>query len=127
MQIFQADQIRGYESHEGRRVLAVPLHDGKSLGGPVAGPTGSVVLGKDGSMAAFVPARRALTWQLSGPDGAAVVRERNWLSFAPGEIRTCAVCHGLNTHDQAGAKTAENPPEALRSLLQEWKKLPPTP
>jgi hypothetical protein len=78
-------------------------------------------------MAAFVPSRRALTWQLTAPDGSAVVRERNWLSFAPGEIRTCAVCHGLNTQDQSGAKTAENPPEALRTLLKRWKELPPGP
>jgi hypothetical protein len=128
MQIFQADQIRGYANHEGRRPLAAPLHDGKTFGTNATGqPAGSVVLGKDGSMAAFVPARRALTWQLTTPSGAAVVRERNWLSFAPGEIRTCAVCHGLNTQDQSGAKTAQNPPEALRSLLQQWKKLPPTP
>jgi hydrazine synthase alpha subunit-like protein len=128
LQIFQADQLRGYGTHAGRRAIAVPLHDGKSLDPSTGGqPGGSVVLGTDGSMAAFVPARRALTWQLTAPDGAAVVRERNWLSFAPGEIRTCAVCHGLNTQDQSGAKTAENPPEALRTLLQRWKELPPGP
>ncbi len=128
MQIFQADQIRGYGNRPGRRPLAVPMHDGKTLGTGSSGPDpGSVVLGTDGSMAAFVPSRRALTWQLAAPDGTAVVRERNWISFAPGEIRTCAVCHGINTQDQSGAKTAMNPPEALRSLLQEWKKLPPTP
>jgi hypothetical protein len=128
MQIFQADQIRGYGSRPGRRPLAVPLHDGKSLGPTLGGqPASSVVLGLDGSMAAFVPSRRALTWQLTAPDGSAVVRERNWLSFAPGEIRTCAVCHGLNTQDQSGAKTAENPPEALRTLLKRWKELPPGP
>jgi hypothetical protein len=128
LQIFQADQIRGYGTHPGRRPLAVPLHDGKPLGAAAEGqPAGSVVLGKDGSMAAFVPSRRALSWQLAGPDGSAVVRERNWLSFAPGEIRTCAVCHGLNTQDQSGAKTAQNPPEALRTLLQRWKELPPGP
>ena len=128
MQIFQADQVRGYGSRPGRRALAVPLHDGKPLGPSLEGqPGSSVVLGLDGSMAAFVPSRRALTWQLTAPDGAPVVRERNWLSFAPGEIRTCAVCHGLNTQDQSGATTAQNPPEALRTLLKRWKELPPGP
>lgn len=128
MQIFQADQIRGYGNRPGRRPLAVPLHDGKTLGPALEGqPASSVVLGLDGSMAAFVPSRRALSWQLTAPDGSAVVRERNWLSFAPGEIRTCAVCHGVNTKDQSGAKTAENPPEALRTLLKRWKELPPGP
>jgi hypothetical protein len=128
MQLFQADQVRGYGGRPGRRPLAVPLHDGQPLGPSLGGqPSSSVVLGLDGSMAAFVPARRALTWQLTAPDGTPVVRERNWISFAPGEIRTCAVCHGLNTQDQSGAKTAQNPPEALRTLLKRWKELPPGP
>lgn len=26
----------------------------------------------------------------------AVVRKRDWVSFAPGEIRVCTNCHGLN-------------------------------
>ncbi len=63
-----------------------------------------------------------MTWQLTAPDGAPVVRERNWVSFAPGEIRVCASCHGVNTADQAGSAPPENPPEALRTLLEEWKK-----
>ena len=42
-------------------------------------------------MAAFVPARRAMTWQLTDPAGAPVVRERYWLTFQPGEIRTLHV------------------------------------
>ena len=56
--------------------------------------------------------------------GKAVVRERNWLTFQPGEIRTCASCHGLNTQDQAGGFTPLNKPEALRTLLKYWKQLP---
>jgi hypothetical protein len=72
-------------------------------------------------MAAFVPARRALTWQLTDPNGSPVVRERFWLTFQPGEIRTCTSCHGLNTRDQAGHAVPTNPPEALRRLLKAWK------
>jgi hypothetical protein len=52
------------------------------------------------------------------------VRERNWITFQPGEIRTCASCHGLNSKDQAGGLTPMNKPEALRSLMQYWKQLP---
>jgi hypothetical protein len=72
-------------------------------------------------MAAFVPARRAMTWQLTDADGAGVVRERFWLTFQPGEIRVCTSCHGLNELDQAGDPMPENPPEALRTLLQWWQ------
>ncbi|UUZ48979.1 hypothetical protein LP420_41350 [Massilia sp. B-10] len=53
-----------------------------------------------------------------------MVRERNWISFQPGEIRTCASCHGLNTKDQAMGFPPINKPEALRTLLRHWKQLP---
>ena len=44
------------------------------------------------------------------------------MSFAPGEVRTCAVCHGVNTQDQAGnLGVPANKPQALRALLQFWK------
>jgi hypothetical protein len=72
-------------------------------------------------MAAFVPARRALTWQLTDTNGGPVVRERFWLTFQPGEIRTCTSCHGVNTRDQANHPAPTNKPEALRTLLQSWK------
>jgi hypothetical protein len=96
------------------------MHGGMISPTASGGPTGSVALGTDGSMAAFVPARRALSWQLTSPTGEAVVRERNWVSFQAGEIRTCPVCHGVNTVDQAGHPTPTNPPEALRTLLTDW-------
>ncbi|HTI72728.1 MAG TPA: hypothetical protein VMF06_22335 [Candidatus Limnocylindria bacterium] len=131
MQILQADQIRGfglYTSNSaprpGRRVLAEPLHDSAAVANninPAAGPSGAVQLGTDGSMAAFVPARRALTWQLTDTNGGPVVRERFWLTFQPGEIRTCTSCHGVNTRDQANHPAPTNKPEALRTLLQSWK------
>ena len=85
------------------------------------GPVGSVKVGLDGSTAAFVPAQRALTWQLTDGAGKAVVRERNWISFQPGEIRTCASCHGINSQSQTGLVAPQNKPEALRQLLAAWK------
>ncbi len=50
-----------------------------------------------------------------------MVRERYWLTFQPGEIRSCASCHGVNRHDQTGNPPPMNEPEALRSLLRSWK------
>jgi hypothetical protein len=76
-------------------------------------------------MAAFVPAKRGLSWQLSDPNGAAVVRERYWLSFHAGEIRSCTSCHGVNATDQAGRTVSVNPPQALRTLLDSWKQSHP--
>jgi hypothetical protein len=72
-------------------------------------------------MAGLVHARRATSWQLTDGAGTPVVRERYWLSFQPGEIRTCASCHGVNERDQIGASTPTNQPEALRRLLQHLK------
>jgi hypothetical protein len=65
----------------------------------------------------LLPTRRALSWQLTDPQGNFVVRERNWLSMQPGEIRTCPACHAANTSDQIGQANPTNKPEALRELL----------
>ena len=129
MQIFQGDQIRGLTMGtgtpiQGRRVLAQPLHDAAATTrNPAAAgaPPGSVQIAPDGSMAALVPAKRALSWQLTDPTGDAVVRERYWLTFQPGEIRTCAACHGFSSADQNGNGTPMNPPQALGELLQHLK------
>ena len=85
------------------------------------GPGGSVEIAPDGSMAAFVPARRAITWQLVDPEAVPVVRERYWISFQPGEIRACGGCHGANTFTQNGGAPPSNPPEALRTLMRYYK------
>ena len=129
MQIFQADLIRGLGGaatpRAGRRVLAQKLHDPRAINPPLpaGAPPASVELGGDGSMAALVPAERALTWHLTNGAGTPVVRERYWLTFQPGEIRVCTSCHGLNSLDQSnpGSAAPQNPPEALRTLLQWWK------
>jgi hypothetical protein len=81
----------------------------------------SVKIASDGSQAAIVPARRALSWQLTDTNGVGVVRERYWLTFAPGEIRTCASCHGINQSSQANAAAPTNTPLALVQLLKYWK------
>lgn len=127
LQIFQGDQVRGYggtaSPRPGRRVLSKTMHGGALASNPAnpGGPAGSVKVGLDGSTAAFVPAQRALTWQLTDGAGKAVVRERNWISFQPGEIRTCASCHGINSQSQTGTAAPQNKPEALRQLLTAWK------
>lgn len=133
LQIFQADQLRGIgginSPQPGRRVLAQYLHDPSVRNPPVPGaPTGSVVVGPDGSTAAFVPARRALSWQLTAPNGTPVVRERYWLTMQPGEVRVCGSCHGVNTADQAGRAAPVNQPEALRQLMAFYREemLPPS-
>lgn len=127
LQLFQADQLRGYTGggntvRPGRRVLATPMHDAAGQNpADASGPPGSVLLGTDGSMAAFVPANRAMTWQTTAADGTPVVRERYWLSFQPGEIRTCTSCHGINTTDQSNQAVPQNEPQALHTLMQYWK------
>jgi hypothetical protein len=128
-QFFQGDQIRGLGGtatpREGRRVLAQAMHDAQALASNppnLTGPVGSVKVAADGSTAAFVPAQRALSWQLTDGAGAAVVRERYWVTFQPGEVRVCASCHGVNDTNQAGLPTPTNPPLALLELLQHWRR-----
>jgi hypothetical protein len=125
LQLFQADQVRGLggtaSPRAGRRVLARVMHDPAVKNAPTAGPAGSVPIAADGSIAAFVPARRAMSWQTTDAGGTPVVRERYWLTFQPGEVRVCSACHGVNSHDQLGAPAPTNSPEALRTLLRAWK------
>ena len=111
MQFFEGQQVRGVggvdSPRPGRRVLARA--------------SSSVKVAADGSIAALVPATRAMTWQTVDPAGAPVVRERYWLTFQPGEVRVCSSCHGVNTRDQLGQAAPAHSPEALRKLLREWK------
>lgn len=128
LQLFQADLIRGLSNggvpRPGRRVLARHMHEPAALAANPpnpAGPTASARIAADGSIAAFVPARRALSWQVTGPNGSPVVRERNWLTFQAGEIRVCTSCHGPSQYDQAGHAPPANPPAALLALLEYWR------
>ncbi|MEZ5964005.1 MAG: hypothetical protein R3F56_09195 [Planctomycetota bacterium] len=128
LQLFQGDLLRGIGGTQspapGRRVLAQPLHDPAALAAMPprsGGPPGSVALGEDGSLAAFVPAARALTWQLTDPGQTPVVRERYWLTFQPGEVRVCTSCHGVNSTDQQSRPAPTNVPRALVELLRHWQ------
>jgi hypothetical protein len=130
LQLFQGDQLRGWTGccgsspYPGRRVIAQLLHDPAAVAAnPAIGstPADRAFVAVDGSVAAFVPARRALTWQLTDNNGVGVVRERYWLTFQPGEIRVCSSCHGPSELNQAGAPAASNPPQALLTLLNAWK------
>ena len=128
LQLFQADQLRSLNygnpatPRAGRRVIAQHLHD-PAVDNPadMLTPQASVKLGTDGSMAALVPARRAMSWQLTDTNNTGVVRERYWLTFQPGEIRSCTSCHGVNTVDQSNHPPPTNTPSALISLLNYWK------
>ncbi|WP_374348062.1 hypothetical protein, partial [Chitinimonas sp.] len=123
LQFFQADQLRGIggtaSPRAGRRVIAQLMHDAKAVNA-FQGLKGAVAVAPDGSAAALVPARRAMTWQLTN-NATPVVRERYWLTFQPGEIRVCASCHGINQAAQTGASEPQNQPESLRQLLRLWK------
>lgn len=138
LQLYQADQVRGIGStphptnpalviggREGRRVLARAMHDpaAVAVNPPVSGgtPPGSVQVALDGSVAAFVPARRALTWQLLDPNHVGVLRERYWITLQPGEVRACGSCHGANFKTQMNEDPPTNTPAALVGLLQFWK------
>jgi hypothetical protein len=124
LQVFQGDALRGYgdlaSPYPGRRLLARPMHEAGVSQAPGA-PAGAVQVASDGSIAAFVPARRALAWQLTDTYGSGVVRERNWISFQAGEIRVCGNCHGVNKFSQTGQPPPVNEPQALHDLLEEWK------
>lgn len=137
MQLYQGDQVRGIGGtpdpnnpnlvtggRQGRRVLARTMHDPVAMAAnnpAVVSQQGSVQVALDGSLAAFVPARRAMSWQLSDPNHAGVVRERYWLTFQPGEVRVCGSCHGVNTKNQLNQNAPTNTPTALTALLQFWK------
>lgn len=133
LQIFQGDQVRGIglttpasTPRQGRRVLARAMHDGSTLNQTTNdAPPGAVEIGADGSAVAIVPARRALSWQLTDGSGNPVVRERFWLSFQPGEVRSCTSCHGINKTDHNGFTTPLNTPEALGDILDAWIEQPP--
>ena len=122
-QILQADRVRGYQGKLGRRVLGIPMTS--TFNPTTTGPAGSVQIASDGSSAAFVPANKALAWQTTDVAGEPVVRERVWVTLQPGEIRTCAGCHGENSQNQAGAASPVNQPLALRALMQHWKNTAP--
>ncbi len=129
LQFLQADYLRGYNfgttnMQPGRRVLATPMHATTEFNYPSSQanpPIGGTEIMPDGSQATIVPAGRAVTWQLTGVTNESIVKERYWINFRAGEVRTCANCHGINDKDQAGRPAPTNAPLALRQFLQLWK------
>jgi hypothetical protein len=130
LQFLQADYLRGYTNGPnglpmpGRRILAVPMHATTNINyasSKTNAPPGGTEIMSDGSQATFIPANRAVTWQFTGDTNESVVKERYWISFRPGEVRTCANCHGINAADQVGHPSPTNAPFALRQLLRLWK------
>jgi hypothetical protein len=125
-QFVQADMLRGRGVHPGRRPLAQWMHDAAALAANVpnpGGPPGSVRIAADGSVAAFVPARRALAWQSTAPDGTPVVRERYWITLQPGEVRACDGCHGINRTGHGGVPASTQTAQAFVDLLRGWRSL----
>jgi len=124
-QAFQGDMLRGLggtaSPKPGRRVLALPMHDAAANPSTAGAPQGGVKIADDGSVAVLMPTQRAMTWQLTDANGNFVVRERNWVSFQAGEIRSCPACHGVNTTDQALRASPTNKPEALRQMVRYLK------
>ena len=132
LQYLQADYLRGYTNGPTHRSHArpphppVPMHATTNinyLSSKTNAPVGGTELMSDGSQATIVPANRAVTWQLTGTNNNdSIVKERYWISFRPGEVRTCANCHGINAVDQLGRLSpTTNAPFALRQLLRLWK------
>jgi hypothetical protein len=129
LQYMQADYLRGYTNGPtgpmpGRRILAVPMHATTNFNyasSKTNAPAGGTEIMSDGSQATFIPANRAVTWQLTGTTNDSVVKERYWISFRPGEVRTCANCHGINAVDQLGRTAPTNSPAALHQLLRLWR------
>ncbi len=128
MQFFQGDQIRGIggiaDPTPGRRVLAQFQHDPASVAANLpnpGGPPSSVPIATDGSVAAFVPAQRALSWQSTAPNGTPVVRERFWITLQPGEVRACDGCHGVNQISQGGQGASVQTAQAFIDLLNRWE------
>jgi Hydrazine synthase alpha subunit middle domain len=127
LQFLQNDMLRGIGGintpRAGRRGIAQFLHDPKAItyNPPTTGSQGSTNIHPDGSAAMIVPAKRALTWQLTDANNKGIVRERLWLSTKAGEVRTCTSCHGESTLNQAGFTSPTNAPQALTTLLNHVK------
>jgi hypothetical protein len=123
LQFLQADMLRGIGGmatpKPGRRGIAKFLHEPAAMlyNPPTTGTQGSANVHPDGSAAMIVPAKRALTWQLTDAANKGIVRERLWVSTKAGEIRTCTSCHGESTLNQAGQPSPANAPQALTTLL----------
>ncbi len=125
LQFFEGSAVRGNVGRSGRRKLARNMTDPEAVSAnppaPNGTPSGTVSIFPDGSIAAFVPANKAMTWQTVSPALEPVVRERYWLTAQKGEIRACDSCHGTNTLNQGGQPPPQNTPAAFTNLLTYWR------
>jgi hypothetical protein len=73
---------------------------------------GVVPVEKDGSAHFLVPASRSIFFQALDADFREVQRERTYVNYAPGEVRSCTGCHGQHHHAPPASAAAR--PLALR-------------
>lgn len=68
---------------------------------------GIVPVEKDGSAHFVVPAGRSIFFQALDENFRELQRERTYVNYAPGEVRSCTGCHGQSSHTAAtgGAST----------------------
>jgi len=67
---------------------------------------GVVPVEKDGSAYFTVPANRNIFYQALDENFREIQRERTYVNYHPGEVRSCVGCHGRNNHtaDSAGGR-----------------------
>ena len=66
----------------------------RNCGDRLCAPEDGFVLAPDGSFRIRIPANTPITWELVDGTGRVAVRERMFNSVQPGEVHTCAGCHG---------------------------------
>ncbi len=67
---------------------------------------GVVPVEEDGSAHFVVPANRSIFLQALDKNFREVQRERTYVNYAPGEVRSCTGCHGQANHVGASIKSA---------------------
>ncbi len=72
---------------------------------------GVVPVESDGSAHFLVPANRSIFYQALDKDFREIQRERTYVNYAPGEVRSCTGCHG--ERGRPPALRASGPPLAL--------------
>lgn len=80
---------------------------------------GVVPVEKDGSACFEVPANRDIFFQALDADFRELQRERTYVNYKPGEVRSCTGCHGESGRDTPLASAAaplalQRPPSALQ-------------
>jgi hypothetical protein len=74
---------------------------------------GVVPVEKDGSAHFVVPAGRALFYQALDENFREIQRERTYVNYAPGEVRSCTGCHGQSNRTSPARGAAAPSPIAL--------------